>query len=191
MRPGCAGDQTSTGERRRIGRVSAGESSLAPSRPQSADAGRPVEFGRCLDGSCAFPVRSGFPQSIAGLSYRYPETWTSDQIKLFEWIRLSIGRGLLVTWVALLIAAPRLPVSWPFGVEQALLTTALLLLTNGWLRPLIRCNGGNSPLGKYRFQISFAAVALSWIAMLFAILATISWAANLHAHLTLQLGTFA
>jgi hypothetical protein len=127
----------------------------------------------------------------AGLSYRYPGTWTSDQIRIFEWLRLSIGGGLGLAWLALLIAAPRLPVTWPFGFEQALLTVALLLLTNRWLRLLTRCNWENSSLGNYRFQISFAAVAVSWIVLLFGIFATISWAATPHAHLMLPLGTFA
>jgi hypothetical protein len=132
-----------------------------------------------------------FRNRFAGLAYRYPETWTSEQIRIFEWLRLSIGGCLGLTWITLLIAAPKLPVSWPFGFEQALLTTALLLLTNGWLLLLIRRNWENSLLGKYRFQISLAAVVLWWIALFVGILATIGWVSIPHAHLVLPLGTFA
>src|SRR5262249_31466088 len=132
-----------------------------------------------------------FRNQYLGLSFRYPGAWTSEQIKLFEQLRLSIGGCLGITWVTLLIVAPRLPVSWPFGFEQGLLTTALLLLTNGWLLLLIRHNWENSFLGKYHFQISFAAVALCWLIFLAGTLATIGWAATPHTHLVFPQGTFA
>jgi hypothetical protein len=100
-----------------------------------------------------FRVVLFFRNQHAGLSYRYPGSWTDAQIKMFERLRLSIGGCLGIAWLTLLIAAPQLPVGWPFGFEEALLTTGLLLLSNAWLLLLIRCNWENSTLGKCRFQI--------------------------------------
>jgi hypothetical protein len=138
-----------------------------------------------------FRVVLFFRNQHAGLSYRYPGSWTDAQIKMFERLRLSIGGCLVIAWLTLLIAAPQLPVGWPFGFEEALLTTGLLLLSNAWLLLLIRCNWENSTLGKCRFQIGFAVVALWWIALLWGILATIGWAMTSHIHLVFPSGTIA
>jgi|ERR1700730_13085866 len=138
-----------------------------------------------------FRVVLFFRNQYAGLSYCYPGSWTNAQIKVFGRLRLSIGACLGITWLTLLIAAPQLPVSWPFGLEQALLTTGLLLLTNGWLLLLVRLNWEKSLLGKYHFQIGFAVVVLWWIAGLSAILATIGWAITPHIHFIFPHGTIA
>jgi hypothetical protein len=138
-----------------------------------------------------FRIVMFFRNQYAGVSYCYPSSWTNEQIKMFGRLRLSIGACLAVTWLTLLIAAPQLPVSWPFGFEQALLTTGLLLLTNGWLLLLVRLNWENSLLGKSHFRIGFAVVVLWWIAGLLAILATIGWAITTHIHFIFPHGTIA
>jgi len=138
-------------------------------------------------------VRFGlfFRNRYARLPYRYPATWTAEQITTFGRLRLAIGGCLAITWLALLLAAPRLPVSWPFGFEEALLTIGLLLLTNGWLVLLVRLNWENSLLSKCRFRTGFAVVVLWWIAVFATILATIGWATTTHLHLVFPYGTIA
>jgi hypothetical protein len=127
----------------------------------------------------------------AGLSYRYPGSWSTEQITAFERLRLSIGGCLTITWLAFLIATPQLSVSWPFGFEQALFTTALLLLTNAWLLLLMRCNWQNSILGRWRPPIGFAIVALWWAILLSAVLVSIGWATTNHIHLVFPSPTVA
>ena len=129
-----------------------------------------------------FRVVLFFRNQYAGVSYCYPSHWTSEQINMFRRLRLSIGGCLCIAWLTLLIAAPQLPVSWPFGFEQALLTMGLLLLTNDWLLLLVRLNWENSLLSKCRFQIGFAIVVLWWIAVLLGVLATIGWVITRHIH---------
>ncbi len=132
-----------------------------------------------------------FHKQYAGASHRYPHRWTNEQIKTFEQLRFSIGGCLIITWLTLLIAAPQMPVSWPFGLEQALFTTGLLLLSNGWLSLLIPSNWQNSLISKFRFEFGFAIVAVWWIAMFLTILVTIKWATERHVHFFLLPGTFA
>jgi hypothetical protein len=123
-------------------------------------------------------VRLGlfFRNQYARLPHRYPAIWTAEQITTFERLRLAIGGCLAITWLTLLLTAPQLPVSWPFGFEEALLTIGLLLLTNGWLLLLVCLNWENSLLSKCRFRTGFAVVALWWIAVFAAFLGTIGWA---------------
>jgi hypothetical protein len=132
-----------------------------------------------------------FRNRYAGLVYRYPTTWTAEHAKMFGQLRLTIGGCLVMTWLTLLLSEPRLPISWPFGFEEALLTIGLLLLTNGWLALLVRLNWEHSLLSKCRFRIAFAIVALSWIAAFAAILATIGWVTTPHIHLVFPHGTMA
>ena len=138
-----------------------------------------------------FRVALLFLKQYAGTSHRYPNSWTIEQIKMFERLRMSIGACLNITWLTLLIAAPRMPVSWPFGLEQTLLTVGLLLLSNGWLLLLIPANWENSIFSKIRFDIGFAVVALWWITLLSGIFVTIGWATERHVHFFFPLGTFA
>ena len=138
-----------------------------------------------------FRVALFFRNQYAGVSYCYPSDWTNEQIKMFGRLRLSIGGCLGITWLTLLIAAPQLPVSWPFGLEQALLTTGLLLLTNDWLLLLVRLNWENSLLSKCRFQIGFAVVVLWWVAVLSGVLVAIGWAMTRHIHFVFPYGTIA
>ena len=138
-------------------------------------------------------VRFGlfFRNRYACLPYRYPAAWTAEQITTFSGLRLAIGGCLIIIWFTFLLTAPQLPVGWPFGYEEALLTIGLLLLTNGWLALLVRLNWENSLLSKCRFRTGFAALALWWIAVFAVILATIGWATTLHLHLVFPYGTIA
>jgi hypothetical protein len=132
-----------------------------------------------------------FRNRYAGLAYRYPTTWTAEQTEVFRRLRLTIGGCLAMAWLTLLLSGPRLPISWPFGFEEALPTIGLLLLTNAWLALLVRLNWEHSFLSKWRFRIAFAIVALWWIAAFAAILATIGWATTPHIHLVFPHGTMA
>ena len=132
-----------------------------------------------------------FRNRYAQLPYRYPVGWTVEQISTFGLLRLSIGGCLGITWLTFLLMAPQLPVSWPFGFEEALLTIGLLLLTNGWLVLLVRLNWENSILSKWRFRTGFAILALWWIAVFAAIFATIGWATTVHVHFVFPHGTIA
>jgi hypothetical protein len=98
---------------------------------------------------------------------------------------------LVIAWLTFLLTAPRLPVSWPFGFEEALLTIGLLLLTNGWLLLLIHLNWQSSFLNKCRFRIIFAVVVFWWMVVFSGILATIGWATTAHIHLVFPHGTIA
>jgi hypothetical protein len=150
-------------------------------------------LGSILLLTMAVLVRFGllFRIRFARLPYRYPSTWTAEQTAAFWRLRLAIGGCLVITWLTLLLVAPQLPVSWPFGLEEALLTIGLLLLTNGWLVLLVRLNWENSFLSKYRFRTSFAVITLWWIAVFAVILATIGWATTPHLHLVFPYGTIA
>jgi hypothetical protein len=132
-----------------------------------------------------------FCNQYARLPYRYPVAWTDEQIRLFGRLRLAIGGCLAITWFTLLHTAPRLPVSWPFGLEESLLTIALLLLTSGWLVLLIRLNWRNSLLSKCNFRTGFVILVLWWIAVFATIFATIEWAMTAHVHLVFPHGTIA
>jgi hypothetical protein len=121
--------------------------------------------------------------------HRYPDRWTAEQAKTFEWLRLAIGGCVFISWLTFLCAAP--PVSWPFGFEEALLTIGLLLLTNGWLALLVRLNWENSVLSKWRFRTGFAIVALWWMGVFTALFSTLHWATSTHIHLVLPHGTIA
>jgi preprotein translocase subunit SecY len=138
-------------------------------------------------------VRFGlfFRNQYARLPYRYPTTWTAEQAKTFARLRLAIGGCLAIIWLTFLLTAPQLPVSWPFRLEEALLTIGLLLLTNGWLVLLVRLNWENSLLSQCRFRTGFTIVALWWIAAFAAILATIGWATMPHIHFVFPRGTIA
>lgn len=132
-----------------------------------------------------------FRNRHARLPYCYPTAWTAEEIKTFGLLRLSIGGCLAITWLTFLFMAPQLPVGWPFGFEQALLTIGMLLLTNGWLVLLVRLNWESSVLSKWRFRTGFTIVALWWIAVFTAIFATLGWATMVHVHLVFPNGTIA
>jgi hypothetical protein len=130
-----------------------------------------------------------FRNHYVHLPYRFPTMWTADQIKAFGWLRLAIGGCVGISWLTLLIATPQLPVSSPFGFEEALLTIGLLLLTKGWLALLVRLNWENSVLSRCRFRTGFAIVALWWIAVFTAIFTALGWATTPHVHFVIPHGT--
>ena len=124
-------------------------------------------------------------------AYRYPRMWTVEQSKTFGRLRLAIGGCVGISWLTFLSAAPLLPVGWPFGLEEALLTIGLLLLTNGWLALLVRLDWQNSVLSKCRFRTGFAILALWWVAVFTALLTTLGWATTPHVHFVIPHGTIA
>jgi hypothetical protein len=132
-----------------------------------------------------------FRNQYVGRPYRYPTLWTAGQATTFGWLRLAIGGCVGISWLTLQCAAPRLPVSWPFGFEEALLTIGLLLLTNGWLALLVRLDWEDSILSKCRFRTGFAIVALWWMAAFTALFATLGWVTTTHVHLVIPYGTVA
>jgi hypothetical protein len=138
-------------------------------------------------------VRFGlfFRNQFAGRPYRYPDTWTAEQAKTFALLRLAIAGCVGISWLTLLAAQPQLPVSWPFGLEEALFTIGLLLLTNGWLALLVRWNWENSALCRFRFRTGFAIVALWWIAVFTALYVALGWAMTPHVHFVIPQGTIA
>jgi len=138
-------------------------------------------------------VRCGlfFRNQYGRLPVRYPSAWTAEQITLFGRLRLSIGACLAITWLTFLSTAPRLPVNRPFGFDDSMLTIALLLLTGGWLILPVRLNWEDSLLAKCRFRTGFVIVALWWIAVFAAILATIGSMTTTHVHVVFPHGTIA
>jgi hypothetical protein len=150
-------------------------------------------LGSSLVSMAAVLFRSGlfFRNQYAGLPYRYPITWTAEQIKIFGRLQLAIGGCLAVIWLTLLLAVPQLPVSWPFELEQSFLTIELLLLTNAWLVLLVRLNWQNSVLSKCRFRTAFVVIALYWIAVFTALFVTLGWATPTHVHFVIPHGTIA
>ncbi len=150
-----------------------------------------VLLGSVLALAAAMAVRFTFylRNQYAGLTYRYPTSWTAQQAEMFGRLRLAIGGCLTIAWLTLLLTAPRLPVSWPFGFEETLLTIGLLLLTNAWLVLLVRLNWENSLLSRCRFRTGFAIVTLWWITVFVTIFTAIRWATMPQLHLIFPLGT--
>ena len=123
-------------------------------------------------------------------AHRYPGVWTSDQIKLFEQLRMWIGMALMVTWVSLWIEEPRMLQGWPFGLQPILFTIGLLVITDAWLSLLVPGNWERSLLSKLGFVSTFAILALAWMAMLTGFLVTIHFVAAKQLHLLIPIGVF-
>ena len=141
-----------------------------------------------LTGLVLFRVTVFFRRQFAGIPHRYPVSWTTDQANRFERFRMFIGVALVLTWAALQFAAPSMPVSWPFGLEETLEKIGLLLLTNAWLLLLIPTDWERTILGKLRFATTFGVLALWWIALLGAVLVTIVLATSRPVQLNLPMG---
>lgn len=124
-------------------------------------------------------------------AHRYPGAWTTEQIKLFEQLRVCIGVGLIVTWVSLWLAEPRMPQGWPFGFEQILLTVGLLFLSDAWLSLLGPDNWERSLLSRLGFRSTFVVIALVWIAVLSGLVVTIQLVAVKPQQVPTVFGTFA
>jgi len=98
--------------------------------------------------------------------HRYPASWTSSQIRFLEHVRLSIGIALIAAWVCLLVSAPAMPQSAPFGLTEAVLTIALLLLTNAWVLLVIPLDWQHTFVGKMRFDRAVCFILLWWTILL-------------------------
>jgi len=92
-----------------------------------------------------------FRRQHAQSPHRYPSSWTTEQVTVFERARVIIGVGLATTWAVLELASPRMPQSWPFGLAQMSLTVGLLLLTNAWLLLIVPSDWENTVVGKLNF----------------------------------------
>jgi hypothetical protein len=96
-----------------------------------------------------------------------------------------------MTWIALQFAAPGMPETWPFGLEAALLTIALLLLTNAWLMLVRPTNWERSILTKLGFASTWLILAVSWTVVLGGLLLTIERVSSTKVQLHFPIGTFA
>jgi hypothetical protein len=126
----------------------------------------------------------------AGLPHRYPCGWTNDQTRVFERFRLWTGVVLAITWVVLELAAPRMPQSWPFGLEEIILTAGLLLLTNAWILLLMPSNW-QTIAQRLSFSTAMGLLACWWLIFLGGMLISIMLASSSPAGLTIPLGTYA
>jgi hypothetical protein len=99
------------------------------------------------------------------VQHRYPAEWSDAHITILEHLRISIGFVLVLTWGFLLVAAPRMPSSAPFGVQPALLLIFLLLLTNAWVRLMIPSEWKDT-FGKMKSKHAVAGLFVVWSILL-------------------------
>src|SRR5258708_14910316 len=64
----------------------------------------------------------------AGIRPLYPDSWTDDQRRTLEQIRLVIGLSLVLLWAAYLSVTPLTPRNWRFG--RILLMFILLVISS-------------------------------------------------------------
>ena len=107
-----------------------------------------------------------FRRFQSAVPHRYPAFWTQTQIRFLEQIRVAVGLVLVATWVGLLIAIPAMPESWPFGSRQALLTIALLLLTNAWILLIIPRDWEGTFFGRLNFHRAAGCILIWWTILL-------------------------
>ena len=143
-----------------------------------------------LAGVALVRVTVFFRRQCARIPPGYPDTWTSDQTKVFEQVRTSIGVALVITWAILELAEPRMPQAWPFGFQETILTLGLLLLTNAWLLLLIPSNWGNTIIGRVSFGTTTGILVWWWGTLLGAVLVAIAIAAR-PIQVALPFGTYA
>ena len=65
----------------------------------------------------------------AGIRPLYPDSWTDDQRRTLEQIRLVIGRLLVPLWAAYLSVTPLTPRNWRF---ELILLMLMLLVSYAW-----------------------------------------------------------
>ncbi len=87
---------------------------------------------------------------------------------------MVIGVAIILTGATLQMAGPRMPESWPFGYEQAILTIGLLLLANAWLLLLLPRNWEHTILDKVSFAATIGVLTWWWTTFLGALLVTIA-----------------
>jgi hypothetical protein len=105
-------------------------------------------------------------RNFVGVPQRYPRTWTPAQCRLMNGFRLFIGVALSALWIALLIATPQMPTSWPFGFLEVVSLAALLLLTNGWILLVLPRDWERFGQQTKRFSLATGALMLWWALML-------------------------
>ena len=124
--------------------------------------------------------------------HRYPASWTPNQVRLLEHVRLSIGIALIAAWVCLLVSSPAMPRSEPFGLTQVVLTIALLLLTNAWVLLVMPLDWQHTFVGRMNFDRAVCFILLWWTVLLgastFVILQSATEAAERPVHV---IGTYA
>ena len=107
-----------------------------------------------------------FHRFHSAVPHHYPACWTPNQIRFLEQIRVAVGLALVATWVGLLMAIPTMPESWPFGSRQALLTIALLLLTNAWILLIIPRDWEGTFFGRLNFHRALGCILVWWTVLL-------------------------
>jgi hypothetical protein len=143
-----------------------------------------------LAGVVLIRVTVFFRRQYAGMPYRYPDSWTNDQVRVFELFRTVIGLALISTWGILRMAAPRMPESWPFGLVETILTVGLLLLINAWVLLLVPSNWEYT-VRKAGFATTMGVLALWWFTVLVALLWIIELAATRPSAIMLPVGIYA
>jgi hypothetical protein len=96
-----------------------------------------------------------------------------------------------MTWIVLQFATPRMPEAWPFGLEAALLTIALLLLTDAWLMLVRPTDWERSILTKLGFVSTWLILAVSWTVILGGLLLTIERVSSTKIQFHFPIGTYA
>jgi hypothetical protein len=92
----------------------------------------------------------------------------------------------------LLVAAPQMPSSAPFGVLPALLLICLLLLTNAWVRLMIPSEWRHTFIGKMKSKHAVGCLFVVWTILLGAQLFAIAKSATSTAERPVQVfGTYA
>ena len=102
--------------------------------------------------------------NFTGVAKVYPRTWTPAQCQLMDRLRLLIGLALGALWIAtLLVAVPRMPTNWPFGLLEWISIFVLLLLSNAWIILLLpRAWMRFGPLVN-RFSIFMGGLIIWWV----------------------------
>ena len=100
------------------------------------------------------------------VQHQYPVEWSDAHIRMLEQLRIAIGFALLPTWAFLLVAAPQMPNSAPFGVLPALFLIVLLLLTNAWVRLMIPSEWKHTFIGKMKSRHAVGCLLVLWTILL-------------------------
>ena len=124
--------------------------------------------------------------------HQYPASWTSSQIRFLEHVRLSIGIALIAAWVSLLVSAPAMPQSAPFGVTEVVLTIVLLLLTNAWALLVIPLDWQHTFVGRMNFDRAISFILMWWTVLLGAsVFVIVQSATEAAEHPVYVIGTYA
>jgi hypothetical protein len=131
-----------------------------------------------------------FRRQYSGIQHNYPISWTNNQSKLFEQVRMVIGIAVGMTWVVFGFAVPRMPQNWPFGLSEVILTIGLLLLSNAWLLLLIPSDWEHSVARKVRFKTIMSMLVGWWAILITGLLVAIVLVAQ-PSQPIISMGTYA